>query len=83
MPHHHSMSMHKLHFDGNVMGVVLAIGVVLLIALSLLSVQWFLLGAVVLGAGMCVLLFKWRSQHKLKFNDLSMLEDLTEKTKKT
>ena len=65
------------------MWVVLAIGIVLLIALSLLPVQWFLLGTIVLGAILCVFLCQWRSQHKLKFNDLSALEDLTKKTSKS
>ena len=82
MAHHHSISVHKPHFGGNAMWVFLAIGIVLLIALSLLSVQWFLLGFVIFGAVMCVFLFRWHNQHKLEFNDLSKLEELTDKTPK-
>lgn len=82
MAHHHSISLHKLPTSGNFMWVVLAIGVIILIALSLLSVQWFLLGFVIFGAVMCVFLFRWHNQHKLEFNDLSKLEEPSDKTPK-
>ena len=82
MAHHHSMSMHKPHLGGNAMWVFLAIGIVLLIGLSLLSVQWFIIGIIIFAAVMCVFLFRWHKQHKLEFNDLSSLEDLTDKNPK-
>ena len=82
MAQHHSITLHKPHFGGNAMWVFLAISVALLIALSLLSFQWFLVGFVVLGAVMCVFLFRWHNQHKLEFNDLSKLEELTNRTRK-
>lgn len=82
MAHHHSISVHKPHLGGNAMWVFLAIGILCLIALSLLSVQWFLLGVVIVVAAMCVFLFRWHKQNKLEFNDLSKLEELTDKTPK-
>jgi len=83
MAHHHSISLHKPHFSGNTMGVVLAIGVVLLLAMSVLSIYWFVIGILLLLAIMCVFLFKWHTEHKLEFNDLAKLEESENETKKT
>ncbi|MEJ2111597.1 MAG: hypothetical protein P8Z37_17145 [Acidobacteriota bacterium] len=82
MARNYSISMHKPHVSGNAMGVILTIGVVLLLLLSFLSIYWFILGILLLGAIMCVFLFKWHNQHKLEFNDLSALEHLKDKTRK-
>ena len=82
MAHHHSLLMHKPHLGGNIMWVFLALGIVLLVGLSFLSVQWFLLGVVIVVAVMCVFLFRWYNQHKLEFNDLSRLEESTDETLK-
>ena len=81
MAQHHSMSIHNLHVGGRGMGVILAIGVVFMFAMSVFSIYWFLLGTVVLATILCVFLFRWHGQHKLEFNDLSALEESTDKTR--
>jgi len=83
MAHHHSISMHKLHISDNAMGVFLAIGVIFLFAMSVFSVYWFVLGAIVLVAIMCGFLFRWYRQHKIEINDLSILEKPMDKTQKS
>jgi hypothetical protein len=82
MAHHSSISLHKPHIGGNATWVFIALGIILLIALSLLSFQWFLVGFVIVAAVMCVFLFRWHNQHKLEFNDLSKLEEPTDETSK-
>ena len=83
MAHQHSISMHKLHLGGNALGVILALAVVFLFAMSVFSVYWFILGAVVLVAIMCVFLFRWHTQHKLEIDDLSLLERSTKEPPKS
>lgn len=82
MARNHSISIHKPHVSGNTMGVILALGVAVLLAMSFLSVFWFILGILLLGVIMCVFLFKWHNQHKLEFDDLSALENLKDETPK-
>ena len=82
MAHQQSISIHKPRLGGNAMWVFLALGIVLLVGLSFLSVQWFLLGVVIVVAVMCLFLFRWHNQHKLEFNDLSRLEESTDETLK-
>lgn len=83
MAQHHSVTLHGLHLSENSMGVIAVISIAVLFALSVFHIFWFVLGTVALAIALCIFLFRWHRQHKLEFNDLSMLEDLKEKTPKT
>jgi NADH:ubiquinone oxidoreductase subunit K len=82
MAQHHSITLHGLHLSENRLGVIAVIGIAALFALSVFHIFWFILGTVALAIALCAFLFRWHRQHKLEFNDLSMLEDLKEKPPK-
>ena len=82
MAFHPGITLHKLPVHYSWMVAVLLIAVVWLFVAGMPSLKGVILGTVVLGAVICILLFRWNREHKIEINDLSILEEPADKTPK-
>jgi hypothetical protein len=60
---HPGITMHKMPVAGSVGGFIFAVGIVVLAVVGLPFAKWFLLGAVILGAGVVGILRLSRKMH--------------------
>jgi hypothetical protein len=74
--------MHKLPVSGNIPGTIFAISVVLMVVAGIALARWFLLGAAVLGAIGSVFIIRSHRRHNVEIDDLSALEESTDRTSK-
>ena len=70
---HPGITMHKLPVGGTVMGAVFAIGTTLMFLVGIPLARWFLAGAVVVGAVVAVVLYRWHKRRPVEITDLKDL----------
>lgn len=83
LTYHRGITMHKLPIGGDIMGGLFTLAIVLIVLVGVPLAPWFLLGVAVLGAIMSVFIVLWHRRHKVEIDDLSALEESTNKTPKT
>lgn len=67
--------MHKLPVGGTAIGGVFVIGTALMFLVGIPLARWFLAGAVVVGALVAWMLYRWHKNRPVEITDLGDLED--------
>jgi len=82
LTYHRGITMHKLPIGGDIMGGLFTLAIILIVLFGVSLAPWFLLVVGVLGAIMSIFIIYWRREHKVEIDDLSALEESTNKTPK-
>jgi Flp pilus assembly protein TadB len=79
---HRGITMHRLPVRGDIMGALFAVAVVLMVLVGVPLGPWFLIAAIVLGVILSIFILRWNRRHKIEIDDLSALEESTDRTPK-
>jgi hypothetical protein len=67
--------MHKLPVGGTIIGGVFVVGTSLIFLIGIPAMRWFLAGAVIVGAIVARVLYRWHKSRPVEITDLEELEE--------
>jgi hypothetical protein len=69
------ISMHRMPVGGGIAGLIFVIGSCLIFLIGIPALQWFLLGAVGVGAVVAALLWRWHKNRPVEITDIHDVND--------
>jgi hypothetical protein len=71
MKRHPGISMHRLPIAGGLMGLVFTVGSCLIFLIGIPAMRYFLAGAIIVGAIIGTLLYRWHQRKPVEITDIN------------
>ncbi len=71
MERHPGITMHRLPVAGGLIGLVFTVGSCLIFLIGIPALRYFLFGALVVGAIIALLLYRWHQRRPVEITDIS------------